>query len=50
MNDKPKVFNPESKSDLAADLLIAPAEIRNLKAELKAANVRIAELEATHGE
>lgn len=36
----------ERFSDVAADLLVAQAEIRNLKAKLKAAHVRIAELEA----
>ena len=44
--EKPKVFNHEKYSDTAADLLIAQAEIRTLKAELRAAYVRIAELEA----
>ena len=48
--NKPKAFNYEKYSDAAADLLIAQAEIRTLKAELKAAYVRIAELEATRGE
>jgi hypothetical protein len=48
--EKPKVFNYEKYSDTAADLLIAQAEIKSLKSALKAAYVRIAELEAIRGE
>ena len=50
IKEKPKVFNYEKYSDTAADLLIAQAEIKMLKAELRAAYVRIAELEATRGD
>ena len=41
--------NSEKYSDTAADLIIAYAEIKRLKAELRAARVRIAELEARNG-
>ena len=46
---KPVVFNYEKYSDVTADLLIAQAEIKMRKDELKAAYVRIAELEAGNG-
>lgn len=41
--------NSEKYSDTAADLIIAYAEIRRPRAELRAAHIRIAELEARNG-